>query len=431
MNLDELYKKKKVSVDEAFSHIKSGDVIYHSLCAAEPGTLLSHVHTLGDKGIKNLHVITSMDTQDYPFNSDSANDMGITVESVFLTVTGKPRSRALAGLIPVHPHSIAGRVMEHRKPAVAFLSVSPMDSHGYLRCSLSQIIESDIVDKSRLIIAEVNMNMPLVYGDTAIHISQIDCLVEVDTPIPELEKGELEVEDKAAGAYAALLVNDGDTIQLGMGNIPDSVALALKDKHDLGVHTGTLSNNIVELFESGAVTGQRKSLHSKKIICTSVFGNKDLYKMINNNPSVEVKRASYVSSPKVIAQNDNMVSVNSCFAVDLAGQIASEGIGGMQYSGSNGASDFVIGAIHAKNGRSIIALRSTANNGSVSTIVPQLSPESVVAIQRNNVDYIVTEYGIARMKGKSSKERTANLIAVAHPDFRDELREAAKKLNLG
>jgi acyl-CoA hydrolase len=302
-----------------------------------------------------------------------------------------------------------------------------MDTHGYFKCSLCQIIEHKMAEICDLIILEVNPNMPEVGGDTFIHISQIDHLVEVDTPVPQLPKSAIGSVEETIGKYIAELVNDGDTIQLGIGSIPDAAALAFKSKKDLGVHTEMIGNSIADLVEAGTITGKKKSLHRGKIIGTFALGDKKLYDFMNNNPGVEILRGSYVNDPFVIAKNDNMVSINSCISVDLTGQINAESIGSRQYSGTGGASDTAYGAIHAKNGRSIIAVKSTVKKGTASSIVPVLAPGAIVSIQRNNIDYVVTEYGIAPLRGRSIKERVNNLIAVAHPDFRQELKAGAEQ----
>jgi acyl-CoA hydrolase len=305
-----------------------------------------------------------------------------------------------------------------------------MDSHGYFRCSLSQLQESKLAEVCDRIILEVNPNIPFVGGDTAIHISQIDCLIEVDTPVPQTPRIEPNETEQTIGGYIAELIHDGDTIQLGIGGIPNAVGKALLSKHDLGVHTEMLTNSISDLVEANVVTGRKKNIHKGKIIATFALGDATLYKMMDHNPAVEILRAEYVNDPFVIKQNDNMVSINTCISIDLTGQVNSESIGAQQYSGTGGQSDTAYGAIHAKNGRSIIALTSTALDGKISSIVPVLAPGAVVSLQRNNVDLVVTEYGVARLRGRNISERVENLIAIAHPDFREELRVGARQYDL-
>jgi acyl-CoA hydrolase len=242
--------------------------------------------------------------------------------------------------------------------------------------------------------------------------------------LPAATVGEI---DKTIGAYVASLVNDGDTIQLGIGGIPNAVALAFMNKHDLGVHTEMITSSMAILAEAGVITGKKKSLHKGKMIGTFALGTQALYDFLDGNPAVQLLRGNYVNNPFVIAKNDNMVSINTALQVDLTGQVCSESIGLRTYSGSGGQNDTAEGAIHAKNGRSIIALYSTAKNGTISAIQPWLTPGAAVTLSRNNVDYIVTEYGIAPMKARTIKQRVENLIAIAHPDFRSELRALALK----
>ena len=423
----EMYQQKLRSVEEAVSYIKSNSIISHSYCANEPVTLLSNLHTLKNK-VDNIYVLRGLDMGTYPFCSDPQYQDVFTVDSMFFMEPDRVGNRnGIISHVPTHLHNMPSRCYAYKQPNVALISVSPMDEHGYLRTSLCAIAERELIENADLVIAEVNPNMPVVNGDTEVHIKDIDAIVEVNTPIPILPRGKITEKDKIIGEYVASLIHDGDTIQLGIGAIPDAIAGALLGKHDLGVHTEMITNSLVDLVEAGVVTGKKKSLHPGKIIGTFALGDKKLYDMMNNNPSVWLLRGTYVNDPWVIAQNDNMVSINSCISVDLTGQVNSESVGSVQYSGSGGQNDTAFGAIHARNGRSIIAMHSTAKNDTISTIVPVLSPGSIVTLSRNNVDYIITEYGIAPMKGRSIRERVKNLIRIAHPDFRDELRDEAQK----
>lgn len=314
------------------------------------------------------------------------------------------------------------------KPPNVFIgTVTPMDKHGYCKTSISALYEKVFIENADLVIMEVNPNLPNVGGDTELPIDEIDYIIEVDRPVPILPVAEICDTDLIIGEYVASLVNDGDTIQLGIGGIPNAVALAFMSKKDLGVHTEMITSSMADLALAGVVTGKRKNLHKGKMIGTFALGTQKLYDFIDNNPSVQLLRGEYVNNPFVIAQNDNMVSINTGIQVDLSGQICSESIGLKTWSGTGGQNDTAEGAIHAKNGRSIIALNSTAKNGTISTIQPWLNPGAVVTLSRNNIDYIVTEYGIAPMKARTIRERVENLIAVAHPDFREELRQAAFK----
>ena len=424
------YSKKRVSAEEALSHIPSHSCVASAMCAMEPRTLMANLHKIAGK-VEDIHTISGLVVGSYPFMQDPQYQSTFTVDDAFFMGAARSSQKSgIASYFPCNLHSFARRYFSNHKPDVALLSAGPMDEHGYFTCSLCSIYEQELVEQADLVLLEVNPNMPRVYGYTQIHISDVDYLVEVDTPIPQLQKGAVSEDDRKIGAYIADLVNDGDTIQLGIGGIPDAVAQSLLTKKDLGVHTEMITNSIVDLVNAGVVNGSRKSLHKGKIVGTFALGNADLYRMMDNNPCVEIYRAAYVNDPFVIAQNDNMVSINTCIAVDLVGQVTSETLGTLHYSGSGGQSDTAYGANHAKGGRSIIALHSTAKKGTISTISAMLPQGSVVTLSRNSVDYIVTEYGVAPMRGRSVRERVENLTAIAHPDFREQLRADARACHL-
>lgn len=428
----EQYKQKLTTVEDALTCIKSGDTISYSYCAMEPMDVLSKLHTLHGK-VEDVTVFTALTIGKYPFMQDPQYRSTFTVDSAFYMAPEREAAKQNADLVsfvPFHLHNFAMRRYGDRPANVAILGVTPMDEHGFFRCSLSALHERELLGCDPAIIVEVNPNYPVVNGDTEIHISQVDKIVESNRPIPRLPKGAVSETDKTIGQYIAELVNDGDTIQLGIGGIPDAVAQALMGKHNLGVHTEMITSGLVDLVEAGVINGRKKSLHQGKIVGAFALGDQRLYDMLNNNPSVEILRASYVNDPYIVAQNDNMVSINTCISIDLTGQVASESIGTLQYSGTGGQFDTAFGAGHAKNGRSIIALHSTAKNGTVSTITPVLAPGSAVTLSRNNVDYVVTEFGVAYLRGRSVRDRVERLIAIAHPDFREELREGAKKYHL-
>ena len=426
----DLYKQKLTSVEDAISHIKSGDVIGASLCAMEPISLLSKLHTLKGK-VQGVTIMRGLEMVKYPFMVDPDYSDTFTCESLFLMGPGRESMKlGLTSFGPTHLHNVLARRKGYRYPNVALMSASPMDEHGYFHCSLCQIWETTLMEDCDLVIMEVNPNMPIIGGDTAIHISQVHHIVETNTPVPKLPWGTVSETDQIIGEHIATLVNNGDTIQLGIGGIPDAVGKALMGKHDLGLHTEMLTNCIADLVEAGVLTGRKKNLHTGQMIATFALGDQKLYDMMHNNPAVRILRGEYVNNPFVIAQNDNMVSINTCISVDLSGQINSESLGSLQYSGSGGQVDTAYGAIHAKNGRSIIALNSTAKGGTVSTIMSTLAPGAIVTLSRNNVDYVVTEYGIANLRARSVRDRVNNLIAIAHPDFRTELKKQAEALML-
>ena len=424
------YAAKLVSVDEALSHIKDNDVLGAGAAANEPAGLLGRLHTLNGK-VHGLKYYCGLGMRDYPFLSDPACQESFSTDCIFMMGAGRASHRkGLTNAFPGNLHNGFGRWCEHNPLNVFMVAVTPMDKHGYFRMSMCLIHEKEMLEKADLLIVEVTPDMPTIYGDNQIHISQVDFIVEGNGKLPEIPAAQPTAVEQAIGAHIAELVRDGDTIQLGIGGIPDAVGQCLMGKHDLGVHTEMITNSMLKLVEAGVITGRKKSLHPDKIIGTFTLGSRELYSFLDHNPSVCLMPGCYVNHPAVVAQNDNMISINTTLNVDLFGQCASETIGSLQYSGSGGQSDTAIGALHAKGGRNVIAVKSVAHtkNGDVSAIHAQLPLGSVVTLSRNDIDYIVTEYGIAPMRGRSVRERVENLIAVAHPDFREELRRDAQKL---
>lgn len=422
------YQNKLVSVDEALSHIKDGDVIGAGAAASEPAGLLGRLHTINGK-VHGLKYYSGLGMRDYPFLSDPACQESFTVDCVFMMGAGRASHRkGLTNVYPAGLHNGAGRWMDHNPVNVFMVAVTPMDKHGYFRMSMCVIHEKEMLEKADLVIVEVTPDMPHIYGENEVHISQVDFVVEGNGKMPEIPNAQPTEVERAIGAHIAELIHDGDTIQLGIGGIPDSVGKCLMDKHDLGVHTEMITNGMLELVQAGVITGRKKTLHKGKIIGAFSLGSRELYDFMDHNPGIAMMPGNYVNHPSVIAQNDNMVSVNTTLNVDLCGQCASETIGSLQYSGSGGQSDTAIGALHAKGGRNIIAVKSVARTkqGDVSAINAQLPAGSVVTLSRNDIDYIVTEFGIAPMRGRSVRERVNNLIAVAHPDFRAQLRKDAE-----
>lgn len=426
-----IYDAKKGTAADALSIIANEDCIVTGYCATEPFTVLSQLHTIqGKNGVEHIDLLYSLANGYYEIFDEKYRDF-VTIASYFFGATNrKLYKRGDCSYIPVTLHEAAARRDACKLPNVFIVAVSSMDAHGYFRTSLSNMYDRHYFDTAEKIIVEVNPNLPLVHGETEIHVTDVDRIVEVNTPIPTIPMSEVTKEDEMIGRHIATLVQDGDTIQLGIGGIPDAVALALRDKKDLGIHTEMINSGMARLIEEGVVTNKKKTLHRGKTVGAFAFGDQMLYDCLHNNPSILMLPAEYVNNPAVIAQNDNMVAINTAMQVDLTGQVSSEGIGTQHYSGSGGQSDMSQGANHAKNGRSIIALHATAKGGTLSTINACLPLGSVVSLSRNCVDYIVTEYGIAAIKGRSVKERVENLIAIAHPDFREKLRKDAEEMRI-
>ncbi len=307
---------------------------------------------------------------------------------------------------------------------VFFAHVSPPDKHGYCSFGVSVDYAVTMIDHAKLIIAQVNENMPRTMGDAFVHVTDIDYFVKADTPIPELGQAVLSDNEIKIGEYCASLIHDGDTLQLGIGSLPDAVLLSLKDKNDLGIHSEMISDGVMELIQAGVVTGKKKNIDRGKVVVAFLMGSKKFYEFVDDNPMIEMKAAAYTNDPYIMSQNDNLVSINSTVEIDFYGQLSSEAVGKLQISGTGGQVDFVRGANRSRGGRSIIVIESTAQHGKKSKIVPFFQEGTPVTCGRAEIDYVVTEYGIAHIKGETLKQRARNLISIAHPAFREKLIQA-------
>ncbi len=315
---------------------------------------------------------------------------------------------------------------------VALIHVSPPDEHGFCSLGIEAGLTKTPAQTAKLVIAEVNQRMPRTLGDSFIHISKIDRAVPVDYPLAELPMGEVNELSARIGGLVADLVEDGSTMQMGIGSIPDAVLGRLGDKRDLGVHTELFSDGVMRLVQSGVITNEKKTLHPGKIVAGFILGSQALYDFVDDNPIVELHPTEYVNDPFVISRNERMVSINSAIEIDLTGQVCADSIGPRFYSGVGGQMDFVYGAARSRGGRPIIALPSTASprDGTrVSRIVATLKPGAGVSTTRNHVHYVVTEFGVAYLYGKTIRQRARALIDVAHPDYREALERAAGELN--
>ena len=430
MSFEELYRQKLITAEEAVRKVASNDEIVVGLAASEPPALLSKLHTIKEQ-VQNVSVLMTLTLGEYDFY------MKPEMKGHFLLNTwyhgAGPRKAHDFGTVsynPTHLHNAMTKRLTVKKPNIFFGTVAPMDKQGYLNLSLGLTYEKEAIENADLVILEVNHNLPRTNGDTHIHIRDVDFVVENTKELPALPPIVPTDKDKIIGQYIADLVEDGATIQLGIGGISNAAALFLTSKKDLGVHTEMLSDPIVDLVEAGVITGKCKTLWKDKIIATFAFGSKKIYDFIDNNPSVEMHRGCVVNDPYIVAQNHKMTSINTTLQVDLFGQCCSEAIGPRQYSGSGGAADTAIGAQRSAGGKSIVALYSTAKKDTISSIVSVLSPGAAVTITRNDVDYVVTEYGVAHLRGCNVKERVEKLINIAHPKFREILQEEALKLAL-
>jgi 4-hydroxybutyrate CoA-transferase len=421
MNWRDLYREKLVSATEAANEIKTGDKVVIGHAAGEPQKVVEAMVKNWDKfaAVEIAHMIGmgkgeyTKEDMEYSFKHNSFFAGPSTREAV---------NDGRADFTPCFFSEIPRLFKEgYYKVNVAIIQVSEPDCHGFCSFGVSNDYTKTAAECADLVIAEVNKNMPRTLGDNFIHIKDIDYIVEVNYDILELKAANIGEVEKIIGENCSLLIEDGATLQLGIGAIPDAVLLNLKDKKDLGIHSEMISDGVVDLVEAGVITNKRKTIHRNKIVATFLMGSQKLYDFAHDNPMLEMLQVDYVNDPWVISKNDNLISINSCIQIDLMGQVASETIGLKQYSGVGGQVDFIRGANKSNGGKSVIAIPSTASNGKVSRIVPFLDHGAAVTTTRNDIHYVVTEFGIAELKGKTLKERARALINIAHPKFRGDL----------
>lgn len=431
------YKEKVITVEQALDMIRPDMNVVTGLGAGEAQLIMNNIHTIADR-VKNVTITNCLSMAHGDFlGEDYAESFNID-GWFFSPPLRKAFKNGNISFIPNHLHLAGWKRLDHVTPDIFVGTATMPDEHGFISLSTSNTYESQMIEKADIVILEINPNYPRTFGDVEIHYSEIDYFIEADYEVPALPDTEPNEKDKKIGEYIAELINDGDTLQLGIGGIPNAVASALKGKKDLGIHTEMMTSGMVELIEAGAVTGKKKTLHKGKHVATFALGNKKLYDFIDNNPSVMILNGKYVNDPHIIGLNDNMVSINTAMEVDLSGQVCSESIGHIQFSGTGGQADTAIGAQKAKNGRSFIALYSTAMvrnpetgvKEETSKIVPLLKRGAIVTLSRNDVDMVVTEYGVAHLRGTNVRERIQRLIAIAHPDFRDEIMKEAHEIGL-
>lgn len=405
----------------ALSVVKNGDTVAIGHACAEPQHLVQALCARNGE-LKDIRTTHMVDMGEGFYTKPEASD---SFRHCSLFVGGNSRKAIADGradYIPVHFSKIPELFWKgFIETDVALVQASLPDKHGYMSLGNSVDYTYATTQCAKTVIVQVNKHMPRTHGDCFIHASEVDYIVEYDEPLIELKRGELTEEDKLIGQNCASLIQDGDTLQLGIGSLPDAILLSLYDKKDLGIHTEMFSDGVMDLVRAGVINNTKKTLHPNKMVATFIMGSKELYEFIDDNPMVHMAPVDYVNDPYIIAKNDNMVSINSCVQIDLAGQVCSESVGLRQISASGGQVDFVRGAGMSQNGRAMIAVASATKDGKTSKIVPVLNEGAAVTTLRNDVSYIVTEYGIAYLKGKTLRERGRELIRIAHPNFRDEL----------
>lgn len=426
---DKTYQSRIVSPEEAVRKIKSGNRIFLTGNCSVPQKVLAALVNYAPE-LQDVEICQALTVG--PADYVAPEMLGhLRVNTMFISANvRKAVNEGRSDFTPVLLSEFPLLFKRGILPVdAALIHVSPPDEHGFCSLGIEVGLTKSAAESARIIIAEVNQQMPRTLGDSFIHVSRLNYVVPVDYALPELamgEEGPSEIIEQLAG-HIAELIPDGATMQLGIGAIPDAVLKYLFEKKDLGIHTELFSDGVIDLVESGVLTNARKTLHPGKIIAGFILGTHNLYRWVDDNPLIELHPTEYVNDPFVIAQNERMVAVNSAIEVDLTGQICADSIGPRLYSGVGGQLDFIYGASRSKGGVPIIALPSTARN--FSRIVSTLKPGAGVVTSRNHVRYVVTEYGVADLYGKTIRERARQLIGIAHPQFREQLSKEAKELH--
>ena len=424
------YNAKRMTAEEAIKQVRNGDFIIVPTGAGEPPVLLSALSE-ARRSYRDVKVGCVLPMRKFAYFDPETVE---NVRHVGFFLGGGCRAGAQQGWVDYIPNNFSEipRKIERGTMAadVVFALTSPMDAHGNFSISLGADYTMAALAKAHAIILEVNPNVPFTYGNCHVHVSQITGLVEDDTAIIEVGLPKIGPVQEAIGKYVADLIDDGSTLQIGFGGIPDAVVMQLTHKRDLGIHTEMLGDGILTLVEAGVVTNRRKNYMPGKMIATFALGSKKLHQFMDRNPMLEMHPVNFTNDPFLAGQNDNLISINATLQIDFLGQCGSESLGPTPYSGTGGQTDFVRAANRSKGGKSFIVLPSTAKDDTVSRIAPMLTPGTAVSTSKNEVNYVVTEFGIAKLDGKSAKQRTLELISIAHPKFRAELMESAKKMKL-
>jgi acyl-CoA hydrolase len=430
MNFLQPYKSKLTLAEDAVRLIRDGDAVVVPTGAAEPPRLLT---ALSDhrREFRDVRVSQILPIRKYGY-FDPETAQHVRHSAYFFGPAS--RSGGQAGWIDYSASNFSEMpelIRRGLKPAdLVFASASPMDGHGYFSLGLAADYTMAAISRARAVVLEVNPNVPFTNGDCMVHISQVSALVENDAPVAEVGLPSIGPVQEAIGKFVADMIPDGSTLQIGYGGIPDAVVMQLTHKHDLGIHTEMLGDGILTLVESGAVTNRLKNVNRGKVLATFALGSKKLYDFMHRNPAVELHPSDITNDPWLAGQNHNLIAINATMQIDLAGQCGSETLGWLPVSGTGGQSDFVRAANRSEGGKAFIVLPSTAKDGSVSRISPTLTPGAHVSTSKNDISYVVTEYGVAQLRGKTARQRAEALIGIAHPDFRGELREEARRMNL-
>jgi acyl-CoA hydrolase/GNAT superfamily N-acetyltransferase len=425
---NEMYGEKIVSATEALSHVNAGDKIFIGTGCAAPQILIEAL-TSSQGQVTDAEIFHLLTMGIAPYAHDKLSER-FRFDSFFISENVRDAVWQGAGdYTPVFLSEIPRLFKTGRTPLdVVLIQTTAPDETGMVSLGISVDIVKSATENASLVIAEVNPNMPWTHGDSLIPVDYIDYFVESDVPLLTHEPPKVEDNVRKIGRHISSLIEDGSTIELGIGAIPQSIIEFLNDKKDLGIHTEMFTDQLVDLIESGVVTGSKKILDRGKVVASFLMGSKKLYDYVDRNPNVEMRPSEYVNDPFIISQHPKMVAINVALEVDLTGQVCSDSIGHHFYSGIGGQLDFIRGAARSVGGKPIIAMESTAKGGTISRITAMLSPGAGVVTTRGDVHYVITEYGIADLFGKNIRERAMALIEIAHPKFRDQLLGEAKKL---
>ena len=430
MSFQDLYKKKRGTVDDAINQVKDGDFIVVPTGIAEPPTLLTG---LSERrlSLHDVKVAQILAVRKYGYFDPETSAHVRHVAFFFGAASRAGGHGGWIDFIPCSFSDIPVMIERGQIPAdVVFSLASPMDESGYFALSLGADYTMAAVARARAVVLEVNPNVPFAHGNCRVHISQVAALIESSDPVMEVGLPKIGPVQEAIGKYVADMIDDGSTLQIGYGGIPDAVVMQLTHKHDLGIHTEMIGDGIMTLVESGAVNNRKKNHLPGKMVATFALGSKKLYQFMDRNPALEMHPADFTNDPYLAAQNDNLIAINATLQIDLLGQCGSESLAHLPYSGTGGQVDFVRAANRSRGGKAFIVLPATAKDDTLTRIVPVLSPGTHVTTTKNDINYVVTEFGVAQLRGKSAKQRAQEMIAIAHPAFRAELTEGARKLQL-
>ena len=430
MSIQTQYQQKRMSAADAIRVVRNGDTVVIPTAVAEPPALLTALSEVR-RDLRDVQISQILPVRNYSYFDPE------TVENVRHTAyffSGVSRPGGKAGWVDFIPScfsempDLIGRGLMGAD--VVLTLASPMDEHGYFSLGLAADYTMAAIAKARAVVLEVNPNVPFVNGNCHVHISQVTALIESEQPMLEVGLPKIGPVQEAIGKYVADMIPDGATLQIGYGGIPDAVVMQLTHKRDLGVHTEMIGDGILSLIEAGAVTNRKKNYLPGKSVATFALGSQKLYKFLHRNPSFEMHPVDFTNDPYLAGLNDNLHAINATMQIDFLGQCGSESLGTTPYSGTGGQTDFVRAANRSKGGKAFIVLPSTAKDDTISRIVPMLTPGTHMSTTKNDINYVVTEFGVAQLRGKSAHQRCAALIGIAHPNFRAELREAAKKMGL-